>query len=203
LRPSDIGATSLLQPRKSTRSRSFAGAIAAALVIMAAGIAALLVWPPAQATWLDDAMAIHDHLSQATSVVEEGHVTRIVSSGQTLEFRAPDLTASRLYLVDVATSPSDDVEAIAMHYRGLNGCRLTVVAIPDSSGIGKPLQADGMVYMWSLGGYNFAVIAKGMDVQRFTSVAAYLEAAITDDAQRHNDLQVAMADRYDTSQPCA
>jgi len=203
LHPGDIGATSILKPRKSTRSRTFAGAIAVVLLVIATGIGALLAWPPAQATWFDQAMSLHEQLSQMTFVVDEEYTTRLVSSGETLEFRAPDLTASRLYLVDVVTSPSDEADAIAMHYRGLNGCRLTVVAIPDAHAIYEPPVTEGSAYTWSFEGYDFAVIAQGMDAQRFASVAAYLEAAIMDDVRRHDDLQVAMADRYAAAMPCA
>ncbi len=203
LRPPEVAAGASGRRKNHIWSRSFTGAAAAAVVVVAVGIGAMLVWPSAQSTWLDKAIVIHDELSQATYVVDEAHVTRIVSSGQALGFRAPDLTASRLYLVDVVASPSDDTEAIAMHYRGMRGCRLTVVATPITSSLGAPLAADGLLHTWTYGGFNFAVVAKGMDEQRFATVAPYVEAAIVDGMRQHDELMIAMTEGYDAARPCA
>jgi len=203
LRPPDKAEAST--PRVATNAglRVFGTAVAAVLVIAAVGAIALLVWPTVQPTWLAEAMALHNRLSQATYVVDESHVAQIVSSGHVLEFRTPDLTASRLYLVDVVTAQADGAETIAIHYRGMRGCRLTLVAMLDRGGLGEPPATDDLVRTWSFGGFNFAVIAKGMDQQRFASIADYLQAAIVDDARSHDDLRLAMTDLYDTVAPCA
>lgn len=203
LRPPASGHTTMHAMTPASPGRRVAMAVAAAVIVMALGVAALMAWPTEKQTWLARAVALHDLMSQATYVVEEGHVARLVSSGQALEFRAPDLTASRLFLVDVASTSDAEGPAIAMHYRGMNGCRLTVVALEAGDELSEPVETDSLTYTWTHGGFNFAVIAKGMDRQRFNSVATYVEAAITDAMDRHDDLQVAMRDEYQSAQPCA
>jgi anti-sigma factor RsiW len=201
--PPDMAEATPRRAAKNAGLRVFGTAVAAVLVIAAVGAVALLVWPTVQPTWLAEAMALHNRLSQATYVVDETHVAQIISSGHALEFRAPDLTASRLFLVDVVTAQSEGAETIAIHYRGMRGCRVTLVAMLDQGGPTEPPSVDDLVRTWSFGGFNFAVIAKGMDEQRFASIADYLEAAIEDGVRSHDDLRMAMKDRYDAAAPCA
>ena len=58
-----------------------------------------------------------------------------------LEFQAPDLSASRLYLVETRLAGSGAHQTVAMHYRGMRGCRLTVVAI-ETAGTEPEPQRD-------------------------------------------------------------
>ncbi len=203
LRPPEPDGMAVQAATSRKRLKGALASTAALLVIAALTVAVLVAWPSAQRNWLQTAMDMHDTLSHQTYVVEEGHVTQIVSSGRDLAFSAPDLTASRLYLVDVVTSTADGGDAVAMHYRGMRGCRLTVVALPEHPDGEQPDELGGLIHAWSYSGYNFAVIAVGMDAQRFASVASYAEAAVIDAVRRHRELQIAMTESYNAARPCA
>lgn len=188
------------------RKRPMATAIAAALVAIAilSTVAAILVLRPT--SWLEHARALHAEQSRRAFVVEEHHVARTVSSGQTLEFRPPDLTASRLYLVDIATPGWGDRGAISVHYRGLQGCRLTIVAIEAGGDIDPSLlvgDAGSMIRTWLHDGFAFAVIADGMDPKRFRSVADYAQTAIVAPPTDDRELRTAMAETHRNARRCA
>lgn len=180
-------------------------AAVAAVIVIALGLGAgLLVWRGSAPMWVEQAERMHGVLSHNAYVVEERPIVQLVSTGTSLEFHAPDLTASHLYLVDIMTSDEAHRQAIALHYRGMRGCRLTIVAIEAA---GSPDRddnpADGtLIADWSYGGFRFAVIAQGMDADRFASVADYAQAAIAESVREEDDLRVAMADRYQNAQPC-
>jgi anti-sigma factor RsiW len=186
-----------------SRTKHLVVGLGVVLVVAVLALVTLTVGPSEHSSWLARALALHNRLSRSTYVVDAGYAEKIVSTRSELAFRAPDLTASKLYLVDVVTAPDDDGEAIALHYRGSRGCRLTVVAVegpPDP--IAMPVE-DMLTRTWSYDGFDFAVIAKGMDSVRFASVAAYVEAALSDDMRRLNDLRTAMLASYSTGQTCA
>ncbi|MCP4381728.1 MAG: hypothetical protein GY798_10000 [Hyphomicrobiales bacterium] len=192
-------------PARSAFS-GWAVTIAASLVVAVAAVAGALLFDSGPNTWLRHAEALHAEQSRQAYVVEERYVVQTVSSGHALEFRTPDLTASRLYLVNVATSRWRDRESIAVHYRGLHGCRLTLVAIEGigSAGTVEVSETGDLVRTWLHGGFVFAVVANGMDVGRFESVADYAHAAVIDSIRDHDQhrLRTAMAQSQRRAAPC-
>jgi anti-sigma factor RsiW len=207
LRPSDaaedIEPGLPLSPTHARRPRCAIVAAAAALVAVIAAVATVPVWWPGEAPLTLDPVAIHERLSSSTYVVDERPVQRIVSGGSAFEFRAPDLTGSRLYLVDVVTSRSGATDVIGMHYRGMRGCRLTIVATYNGDPAKGAVSGKGMIRAWSHGGVDFAVIANGMDEGRFASIADFAQAAIGEEIRRQRDLRTAMMERYRAARPCA
>jgi anti-sigma factor RsiW len=191
------------RPALARRTGVAGGAIAACLVVAVLAAYALL---PARDQWVDLVLERHHTLSQATYVVDEARTYPVISSRLSASVRAPDLTASRLFLVDVATSASAAGEMIAMHYRGLSGCRLSVVAsvapagaaLPEAPGGGGLLFRDAL-----LDGYWVAVVAEGMDRQRFASIADTVEATLVHESEDGERYRSAMAEIYRRSQPCA
>jgi anti-sigma factor RsiW len=179
-------------------------AIAAAFAALGIVSAIALLWQPEPTTWVAHARALHARQSNQAYVVEERYVVQTVSSGQALEFRPPDLTASRLYLVNIATSAWGDREAIALHYRGLRGCRLTIVAIEANAGADAAAPTvDGMIRTWRYDGFEFAVIADGMDSGRFSAVADYAKSAIVEPMIDDQRMRTAMLESRRVSRPCA
>ena len=176
-------------------------AVAAAILAIAVFLAAY-TWRPEQG--LDTiAVAAHERFSRTTYVVEERHVAKVVSTGNAFEFKAPDLTDSRLFLVDVQNTSVDDITAINLHYRGLRGCRLTLVALAGHAPTEEPTAANHLMRVWSYGGFLFAILASGMDPDRFESVARYAQATIRDDLRREREFRTAMAEKYRSARPCA
>jgi anti-sigma factor RsiW len=188
------------QAYRRPRTRLAIAATVAAIAILSTAIAMLRGEPT---TWIEHAHALHAAQSQRAYVVEERHVVQTVSSGHTLEFRAPDLTASRLYLVDIATSNWEGREAIALHYRGLRGCRLTIVAIETGGDVDTvPAAATDDSHAWQYDGFAFTVIAEGMDANRFASVADFAQAAIVAPVEDQK-LRTAMAETQQFARSCA
>ena len=192
--------------RPATRFRRFAAAAAAAVVVTAMTASAFIYYGADETNWIAHARALHLVQSQNTYVVEERYVAQTVSSGHVLEFRAPDLTASRLFLVDIATSRWDGRETIAMHYRGVHGCRLSIVAIQSigNEAGGASLDSGGdLIRVWPYEGFDFAAIAQGMDRDRFESVADYAEIAIVKAIEANDRIRTAMVENQRSALPCA
>lgn len=178
-------------------------AAAAAFAAVLGVFATASIWKPGEERQAMDAMAIHQRLSAATYVVDERPVQRIVSGGNAFEFRAPDLTGSKLYLVDVMTMRDGETDIIGMHYRGMRGCRLTIVATYNAGAAWEPPSGGGLIRTWSHDGVEFAVVANGMDADRFASIADFARASIRDEIRRQRDLRTAMVKSYRAARPCA
>ena len=179
--------------------RAFAGMAAACLVVAVIGLSAWqYLLPPSLE---DSVFAVHERLARQTYVVEEGKVQKVVSTGRAFEFSAPDMTASRLYLVDVETGSTGESDIVGLHYRGLRGCRLTLIAI-DGATEAVALEREGfLVRHWAAGGFGFVMIASGMDARRFEAVGEYAEAVIRDELSRQRGFRLAMT--RTASRPCA
>lgn len=178
-------------------------AIAAAAAIIAIAVfLAAYAWYPQVRGFEGIAIAAHEQFSRSTYIVEERHVAKVVSTGNAFEFKAPDLTDSRLFLVDVQNTIVDHNDSINLHYRGLRGCRLTLVALAGGLPTDVPAPAGRLMHVWSYGGYSFAILATGMDPERFDSVAKFAQATIRNDMRNQRDLRIAMAEKYRTARPC-
>ena len=195
-------------PARAAVSPRKAAAIAASFIVAAvlSAIVGVFLLGSERTNWVEYAQALHGEQSHQAYVVEARYVAQTVSSGHALEFRAPDLTASRLYLVDIATPRWNDREAIAMHYRGVHGCRLTIVAVQASDGdVGAPDTgaSESLIRTWIHEGFVFAVIANGMDPDRFAAVADYSQAAIVEAIGQDRQMRTAMVESHRSAQPCA
>ncbi|HET7408726.1 MAG TPA: hypothetical protein VFJ13_00865, partial [Paracoccaceae bacterium] len=106
----------------------------------------------------------------------------------------PDLSASNLRLFATRRAAG---AAVGYHYRGPNGCRVTLVI-----GAALELPDAALARQWPVGEQNAVLIADGMDPRRFAAVAAYAEAATRgpDPAER---LRIALIERTASARPCA
>lgn len=197
--PGPVVKNAPVSPPRRLGTRLAIAATVAAIAILSTTVVMLRGEPT---TWIEHAHALHAEQAQRAYVVEERHIVQTVSSGHTLEFRAPDLTASRLYLVDIATSNWEGREAIALHYRGLRGCRLTIVAIEAEGKLDALAAATDGSRTWQYDGFAFTVIAEGMDANRFASVADFAQAAIVAPVEDRT-LRTAMARTQQAARPCA
>ncbi|MBB3064543.1 anti-sigma factor family protein [Limibacillus halophilus] len=106
----------------------------------------------------------------------------------------PDLSIARLELMELKVDASEDPAFIAMHYRGQNGCRLTLLV--EKLEIDEDIsdQAENLLWrQWTTEEARFSLISDTMDRGRFNMIAAYLESA-TQTGRSNRDLQVAMAE---------
>jgi anti-sigma factor RsiW len=206
MRPSLTEAAPPLHAHSAAGFRKYYAIAASLVVAVVLSTIGVLIIGSEPAGWLQQARTVHTEQSQRAYIVEERYIPQMVSSGQALEFPAPDLTASRLYLVDISTRAWNDRETIAMHYRGLRGCRLTLVAIEESDDDDKiPQNNDtgSLIRNWTHAGFEFLIIADGMDPDRFASVAAYTEIATIGTVRANDRMQTAMAETQREARPCA
>ncbi|MXN63321.1 hypothetical protein GR183_00260 [Stappia sp. GBMRC 2046] len=201
LRPAEAApdaATDERKPAKKPRARAFA-AIAACLIV---AVMSLSAWQYLLPPNLEDSVfALHERLARQTYVVEEGKVEKVVSTGRAFEFSAPDMTASRLFLVDVETGRAGGSDIVGLHYRGLHGCRLTLIAVDGASSAPPMKRAGFLVRNWAAGGFGFVMVASGMDAERFEAVGEYAEAVIQHQLRRRDEFRHAMSET--AARPCA
>jgi anti-sigma factor RsiW len=181
------------------RRLAFAASVAAAVAF-----GALYQFGGLAEDWRDAPANLHAAFSGNTYVLPEGSTLPVISTARIGDVRAFDLSSSRLALVDVQTLSRAGRDVVAMHYRGRNGCRLSVVALeagPDDPA-SLPARHDGLGARWTTGGIHFYLLASGMDRNRFIAIATYAKA----ESQRLNDqdeMRLAMRSATDQAQPCA
>ncbi|MGB1237174.1 MAG: hypothetical protein ACPG4U_03115 [Pseudomonadales bacterium] len=139
--------------------------------------------------------AIHAELAQLPLQFAQHQQAQLLpSTGQTGLIQ-PDLSLSKLYLV----SRSDDARGRVLHYRGVNGCKLTLHIDQAEA---APVNTSQWQYrQWQLSGYTYQVIASGMDAGRFESVSDFIEQ-LSLQAQPLDKFQMAMLSHYRAAQPC-
>lgn len=189
-------------PARRRRLR-FAASFAAGLALLAAAAASYTALLPAASSWQDDAIAVHDSMSGKPYAIQENNAAEFVSSVGYRGMPVPDLRPSSLYYAGMDSA----ADYLALHYRGRNGCSLTVLAL---TGVQTDRQdataaiADGHLFRtWRDDDYRYVVIAQGMDGPRFDAIAAFVESDIRRKRDIDEQLRVAMAETYRLSAPCA
>ncbi len=174
-------------------------ALAAFVVLLSGEFASRTDTPQGAVAW-------HAHLSAKEYVVRQEEGPLFVSLGQTSDVPVPDLSASRLFLVDlkILGDVPENRRAVA-HYRGLRGCRLTMWYGSAGSDPVQWATAGGNTALrqWRVGDGTYALIANGMDRQRFAAIADYVEVLTRLEATREENARTAMADAYANSVRCA
>lgn len=154
--------------------------------------------------WRDFATELHGELSANAYILAPAPPVAAISTGAMGDLSAFDLSDSRLTLVDVKSVKLRGTNLVAMHYRGHNGCSLTIAVTGISAGEVPRRSTEGgtLEAHWSVGTSQYLVIASGMDRARFEAIAAYARA----DSLRHNGgerLRVAVRSATDDARPCA
>ena len=148
----------------------------------------------------------HHQLSAGDYVVNRDHAPQFVSFGTASDFQVPDLSGAMLFLVELRTTgEARDNSGAVLHYRGLGGCRLTlwVGRVGDWPERWPGAASRTALRHWRIGDGSYALVASGMDLQRFAAIADYVEALTTLDAERAKKAGTAMADAYADSARCA
>ncbi|MDV7339224.1 hypothetical protein RYZ26_06445 [Terasakiella sp. A23] len=153
-------------------------------------------------SWDELALKSHRDMASQNYVVDVSPVQSAAWVTPEIGILAPDLTGARLYLVDMKMSNQRDKAQVAIHYRGLRGCSLTIFAMKNPDKLMGEIKADDLLtHTWSDQGLHFAMLTKGMDVNRFRSIALYSQEMISH--QLHKDKgQYARFENNDNA-PCA
>ncbi len=178
---------------------TFAAGIACAVAIFGAVQFFTLQSDP----WPAQIASIHDTLNDRSYAVDTHNLVKMVPGRRFSALTVPDLTFSALYFVDLADQP----DYLALHYRGMNGCSLTVIARERTGTGGHPTDIQmtdrHLTASWQGTEYDYAVISEGMDQGRLDSVYLYIKAEFRQQQERRNDLRIAMKDAYENAVPCA
>ncbi|WP_417431152.1 hypothetical protein [Kiloniella sp.] len=192
--------------------------IAGGFSVLAAAIALFVMVSPVGYFSSPDfdrwALDLHTELSDQSFVVSELEYKPFVAAAVSGSLQAPDLTGSKLYLVDLSIGTFDRDDAIVMHYRGLRGCRVSLLVTPlqgdpkkDSGENQVPFadfsQTKNLISdFWTGERFRFALLATGMEPKRFDSIATYLKLQGERNLPSSDEAQYAMQQVYDQSRPC-
>ncbi len=138
-----------------------AGALGAS-VAAAVTVMAVMLWSSAEPGAID----VHRDYAAQEFPLDTQTDTRRVAASAVDGF--PLLRDANLYLVATDVTP----DRASAHYVGLKGCRLTVLR-----GAYAPAQVSPEVQarQWVAGEERFQMIATGMDVDKFSAAATFLE----------------------------
>lgn len=159
-------------------------------------------WNPANAQ-PTTALAWHELFSNNQYVVSEERGPLFISINANLDVAIPDLSLSRLFLVEQqAFKDQDNSQTAALHYRGFNGCRLTVWIGAKMQNT-PSLDPKYMHYNWTAGALEYRMLATGMDTNRFNSVAQFMESTSRFEQNKKDEKQLLMASAYENAVPCS
>lgn len=201
MRPSDAEPRRPLAARRVRMAISFAAALA---LFVVAGAAYQFV-TETEGSWETRSVAVHDSMSAKPFAIQERDAVEFVSARGFSGMPVPDLRPSSLFYAGMDAAP----DHLALHYRGRNGCSLTLMAM---TGPAIHETADGMpansanqhlFRTWVGDPYRYVVIAQGMDRERFETIADFIRSDLRLKRDAVDQLRVAMADAYRQSAPCA
>ncbi len=175
------------------KKRRYIGAMALAASVAAVVISGVLysreaVRPESPAAWHAAFVAQGYQVSDADSARPAG---LFGAKG------VPDLSAANLTLVDLR---GDESGAMALHYAGQNGCRLTLTAGYDAALLAKAAPEALLRSAWSAESVEYVVLANGMDAARFEAVAYFIRQQ-TERSSRPETL-LAMQKATEQAVPC-
>ena len=194
-----------MTPKEGHRLVPFGGRRLALAASVAAALAlgAIYGLTDPDGDWRTAPAALHQSFSEEAYALPETDRIPVISTAGIGDLRAVDLSASRLTLVDVRSLDRDGRDIVAMHYRGRNGCRVTLVALEATPDEAAPLPGgEGLAAAWTVGGIHYALLAGGMDSARFDAIEAYARAETRPMAPR-DELRLAMRSATAEAQPCA
>jgi anti-sigma factor RsiW len=197
--------TAKAAPLSRQRRIRWLSGIAAAVAVISILSYFGLSWIPTHPTAQIAALELHNEFSSKTFILDKESPKLEISSVKYGRINVPDLTLSSLVLVDVLTTNISGQEIMAMHYRGQNGCRLTLVGIEQAAGEEKlefTVSKTLLRQSWQHHGFHFVALANGMDEGRFRAISHYLIEDTKGSVEKLQRLQIAMHQAYKKSRPC-
>lgn len=144
-------------------------------------------------------LALHQSFVQGNYPVSQRNPLDSIQQVANHAFILPDLSASNLYLV---AQQSDVNSEQVMHYRGVNGCKLTLrVQGRENAQLLQSVSQEIQQYQWFVADKSYQLIATGMDIQRFSAISEYIQH-LSNKVLVLDKYQVAMKESYQTAAPC-
>jgi hypothetical protein len=180
---------SSLQSAKTRRNWKplAAWASLAAAVVLFFGVGFFLKTP------VQTALDLHETFLAKAYEPDASGTPQTASLGHHL--KAPNMELANLFLVEFRELP--DQRAVA-HYTGRNKCRLTLLSGPAKPEVNA--SGDTQVQQWQSDGRHYALLASGMNPNRFEAIAGYLKKATGSAASSEGML--AMKEKTESAPPC-
>lgn len=173
-------------------------ALAAVLVVAAVLAGQILNAPTGSPSWPDQLRAQHGSwTADTTAPTLADHAGLII----------PDLSASKLRLAAYRQVQASDGRRIDLvGYLGSRGCRVTLMAFAAATGDPEGLEPrhDGprLLYVWRIGETGYAILADGMDPNRFLLIAETARDATLKGLQPDERTRLALNRSRARSRPC-
>lgn len=186
---------------KSNRVRNMALAASVAVIIAISALSTPFL--PSNDAASNTALAWHEIFSDNRYVVTKEQKPLFISISAQADIPVPDLSPSKLFLVEykLLGEKNNDPSA-AIHYRGLNGCRVTLWVGPND-GTQMLIDDTYLQQHWAVSNLDYQVIATGMDKKRFETVVGYIKSITKPELKDENETQLLMASAYAEAKPCA
>ena len=119
----------------------------------------------------------------------------------------PDLSASRLTLVQVTAGPlTGQRQALLAGYRGTRGCKISLLVFPSLGALSEALSpfrdGNNEAYGWRAGSLGYIIMSDGMETGRFRLLAE----SVRDTSRQHvpfdKETRMALRESRDKSAPC-
>ncbi|WP_419903248.1 hypothetical protein [Kiloniella sp.] len=184
------------------------GGVSVMAVMLIVFIGMSLLGGYAPSSFQNWALEKHENLSERSFVVTDLNHNPLIAASVSGSLQAPDLTGSKLYLVDLTVQPFGEKDGIVMHYRGLQGCRVSFLLAPKgmgNEGIKEAALLQGKVVsdFWDGSRFSFGLLATGMDEKRFHSISSYLKLNGERNLPVTKEDQHVMRQVYEVSKSCA
>lgn len=162
-------------------------AAAAAITLLVATAVTLLPRPgDDDPAWLVAAAAAAQHATMSAQTAPAAPTVSRIAALAGFHPYIPDLAAAQLHPVAAASFrfAGATLPGLALHFRGMRGCRVSYFAFTLPDGAAQPGEALDAVesagvggYGWRVGDIGYLLLARGMDPARLTTLARTIHAA--------------------------
>lgn len=130
-----------------------------------------------------------------------------VPTGSLTGAYVPDLTAAKLYINHVEEKRSLNMGSLrVVGYRGTRGCRVILTIFANGGKFPKDkimLEIGGLhAFAWKAGSFGYAIIADGMDAERFRLIADTAEDTTLRHLPVDAETRLALGLNRERSAPC-
>ncbi|MEL6170843.1 MAG: hypothetical protein AAGK67_13890 [Pseudomonadota bacterium] len=183
LRPEKVAAPTLKNKYSRTKISMIGFAAAAAMI-------AFVAWSMQPRAMV--LLEMHQALQQESFTVSTEDVRNVALSAT---LGVHDLRGANLAPVSIQSIPHGTLA----HYAGLNGCRLSYFNVDLAFELPSDKNVQAIAWTTADGGHH-AIVATGMDIKRFESIAIYLQH-ITHNLAK-SEVYASMTDATHSAAPC-
>ncbi len=160
------------------------------------------------ANWLARAWSAHRSWSVESELAQTRPVSGVLQFAKAVPGAyVPDLSASRLTLVQVSAEPFTGTQRMLLAgYRGSRGCKISFLVFPSAGPLEEGLShfrdGDNEAYGWRAGDLSHLILSDGMDSARFRLLAESVRQTSFERLPLDEKTRLALRESRDASAPC-